>query len=61
MAGRIADAQKNGLVFPARPAERLVAPRIPIDRIMLVLQQVRRLLAREAIGMRSWIHFAGHD
>jgi hypothetical protein len=28
---------------------------------MGVLQQVRRLFAGEAIGLRSWMVFAGHD
>ena len=53
--------KKMGLFSWRARCERLLAPRIPIHRIMLVLQQVRRLLAREAIGLRSWMDFAGHN
>ena len=52
MAGRITDAEEDRLVFRARLRERLVAPGKPVHRIVLVLEQVRRLLAREAVGGR---------
>ena len=41
MAGRVADAQKNRPVFLPRPGERLFAPRVPVHRVVLVLEQVR--------------------
>ena len=50
--------KKMGLFSRRALAESLLAPRIPVDRVMLVLQQVGRLLAGEAIGMARWIFFA---
>ena len=41
MASGVAYAEKNGFVLAFGPRKRLVAPRIPIHRIVLVLQQVR--------------------
>ncbi len=41
VAGRVADREKDRLVLGARPRERLVAPRIPVDRIVRVLEQIR--------------------
>ena len=35
---RIADADQHGLVLGLRPFKCLVAPRIPVDRVMCVLQ-----------------------
>ena len=46
---RIADREKDRLVLPPRFREGFLAPRIPIDRIVRVLEQVRRLLLRETI------------
>ncbi len=43
--------RKIGLFSRARPGESLGAPGEPIDRIMLVLQQVGRFLARQAVGV----------
>ena len=45
MAGGIADAQENRLVFRARLFKRLVAPREPVHGIVRVLEQIRRFLA----------------
>ena len=50
MAGRIADAQEDRSVRLARPREGLLAPGIPRNGIMLVLEQVGGLFAREAVG-----------
>ena len=49
VAGRVADRDEQRAVLVARPRERLLAPRLPVDRVVLVLQQVRRALAREAV------------
>ena len=49
VAGRVADAEEDGLVLGPRAAQRLVAPGIPVDRIVRVLQQVRRGFLREAV------------
>ena len=51
VAGRIADRQQDGLVLPLRQRERLLAPRIPIDRIIRVLQEIRAGFRREAIAL----------
>src|SRR6185295_18203434 len=51
-AGRITDAEEDRLVFLPRFGESLVAPGIPVHGIVLVLQQVGRFLAREAVGVR---------
>ena len=49
MAGGITNRKKNWLIFPTRLGKRFLAPRIPIDRIMRVLQKVRRLFARQPV------------
>jgi hypothetical protein len=49
VARRIADRDDHRLVLGARPRERLVAPREPVHRIVLVLEQVRRSLVGEAV------------
>ncbi len=51
MAGRIADAQKDGFVLRARLGERFVAPRKPVHGIVRVLQEIRRFFAGEPVGM----------
>jgi hypothetical protein len=33
-----------------RPGERQLAPGIPVDRIMLVLEEIGRLLSGEVVG-----------
>ena len=52
MAGGVANAKENWFIFGARFDERLVGPRVPIDRIKLVLEEIRRLLASQAIRNR---------
>ena len=51
VAGRITDAEEDGLVLFLRLLERLGAPREPIDRVVGVLQQVGRLLVRQPVGV----------
>ena len=55
VAGRVADAQEDRLAFRARLGERLRSPGEPIDRVMLVLQQVRRFLAAQPVR-RGFFH-----
>src|ERR1700690_772392 len=50
MAGGVADAQKNRLVFRPRPGKGLVAPGKPVDRIAGVLEQIGRFLAGQTVG-----------
>jgi len=45
----IADREKDRFVFPTRLRERVLAPWIPIYRIMCVLKKVWRLLVREPV------------
>ena len=53
MAGGIADAQKDQLVFASRPFERLGAPREPVHRVIRVLEEVGARLPRKPIGHDS--------
>ena len=55
VTGRIPDRQKYRLVLTPGAGERLVTPRIPIDRILGVLQQVGTRLPSETISHgASW-------
>ena len=51
MAGRIADAEENRLVFDPRLCKRLIAPGEPIHGIVRVLEQVGRFFPRQAVGV----------
>ena len=50
VARRVPDRKKDRLVFVARLRERGVAPGIPVDGILGVLEQVRAALGREPVG-----------
>src|SRR5437773_10522138 len=62
MASRVTDAEENRFVLPPGLFKSFFVPRVPVHRIMLVLQQVRGLLAREPIRVRvrSGVRFHGH-
>ncbi len=49
VARRVADREQDRQVLGARAGEGLVAPRVPVHRVLGVLQQVRGRLAREAV------------
>src|SRR5205823_10662823 len=49
VAGRVADREQDRLVLFTRARERLLAPGVPVDRVVSVLEQVRARLARQAI------------
>ena len=49
VAGRIADGEKDRFVFAARLGKCFLAPRKPIDRIVRVLQKIRRFLVRQPV------------
>ena len=53
VAGRVADREQDRLVLRPRPRERLLAPRVPVDRVVGVLEQVRAGLAGEAVHEAS--------
>ena len=49
VAGRVADAQKDRLVFRPGLGECLLSPRVPVHRVAGVLQQVRARLVGQAV------------
>ena len=49
VAGRVADREQDRHVLIARPPQRLRAPRIPVDRVVPVLEQVGAGLLGKAI------------
>ena len=55
VAGRVADAEQDRLVLGASPAERFVAPRIPVDWVSCVLTKVRAAFTCESVR-----HLAPH-
>jgi len=50
VAGAVADAEQDRFVLSPSPRQGLVAPGVPIDRIVRVFQQVRTRLVRQAIA-----------
>ena len=50
VARRVADGEQDRLVLGARPGERLLAPRVPVDRVVGVLAQVRAGLVLEPVA-----------
>ena len=59
VAGRIADREEDRLFLAARFVEGLFAPRIPVDGIMRVLEQVGRFFVDEPIGVL--LHMGGRN
>ncbi len=53
VAGGVADGEEDRLVFLARLGERLLAPGIPVDRVVGVLEEVRALLGGEVVLLRG--------
>ncbi len=49
VAGGVADREQDRPVELARTGERLLAPGVPVDRVLRVLEQVRAGLAGEAV------------
>ncbi len=54
MAGGVADAQKDGLIFPAGPFQGLRPPGVPIHRIIGVLLQIGAGRIDETVGLPFW-------
>ena len=50
VAGRVADRQEDRAVVRLRAGQRLRAPRVPVDRVVRVLEQVGAGLLGQAIG-----------
>jgi hypothetical protein len=53
MTRGIANREKDRFVFPTRFGKSILAPRIPIDWIMSVLEKVGRLFLRQSIRMSN--------
>ena len=51
VAGGITDAEVDGFALLERPREGLLAPRIPVDRILRMLAQIRAGLAAQPVGI----------
>jgi len=49
VAGRVADGQEYRFVLGLSPVKRLVAPRMPVDRVLRMVAEIRAGFAREAI------------
>ena len=52
VARGVADREQDRLVLCARPVERLLAPGVPVDRVVGVLKQVRTGLSGETVHLR---------
>ena len=50
VARRVADRDEHGAVLLARAGERLLAPRVPVDGVLGVLEEVGGGLAGQAVG-----------
>ena len=56
VAGGVADGEEDRPVLVARARERLIAPRVPVDGIVRVLEEVRAGLVGQAVhGARPMI------
>ena len=51
VARAVADGEEDELAFLLRLGERLVAPGIPVDRVVGVLEQIGAALAGQAVGV----------
>jgi len=55
MAGGIPNRKDDGLILTFGLGKRLLAPWVPVNGVMGMLEKVRALLVNEAIGMfRRW-------
>ncbi len=59
MAGGVTGGEKDGLVFRLRFGEGIGAPRIPVDGVMGVLEEVGALLVGQAVGGHGKLLDAG--
>src|SRR5579875_3721204 len=51
VAGGVADAEQDGFIFGPCFFESFLAPGIPVNRIMSMLQQIRACLVNKAVSM----------
>jgi hypothetical protein len=52
VAHGVTDAEKDGFVFGARTRQRFFSPKMPVYRVVGVLQQAGRSFMRESVGYR---------
>jgi hypothetical protein len=52
VARRVADRDEDRLLLGPRPGQRLLAPRVPVDRVVRVLEEVGGRLCGESVGHR---------
>src|SRR5579884_3714931 len=55
VAGRVADREEDRLARRARRSERLLPPRVPVDRVVGVLEKVRARLVREPVRHQTML------
>ncbi len=56
VARAVADGEENGLVLGAGAGQRLLAPGVPVDRVVGVLAQVGRGFVDQTVGMLVFAH-----
>jgi hypothetical protein len=54
MTRGITNREKDRFVFPTRPGKGFLTPGIPINRVVSVLEKVRRFFLRQAIRMSNF-------
>ena len=55
VAGGVADGEQDRLVLGMRAAERLLAPRVPVDRVVRVLEEVGAGFLSQAVHLASLV------
>ncbi len=60
VAGGVADAQQDELVLAPRLLQRLLAPRVPVDGVVGVLEQVGAGLVDQPVGVPGGLRVVGH-
>ena len=51
VATGVTDGEKNQLVFAFGGGQRLLAPRVPVDRVVGMVQQIGRVLQNQSVGI----------
>jgi hypothetical protein len=58
VARAVSNRNENGFVLSFGFCESLFAPRVPIHRVVGVLEQVRALFVSESVRLSLWLWFA---
>jgi hypothetical protein len=60
VTSRVPDGEQDGFVIEVGSCPGFLSPRVPVDRIVLVLEEIRRRFVGEAIGHgRKILRFRG--